>query len=220
MSPYDVAMLANTGENAVKVGENATLTINNTYNYSGDKIWNNVGNIALTNGEGKFIAGANSRINLSTSGTNVYFTNAGFGGSNNTVNFEQGTNTTFSGNLNFYFGGSGNTVNINDPAHVILNTTTGTTFSTNSSNVTINANNTNVIVTHNGVTTESNYFMNNQSTVNGTTYTIGTTTGEQNDGKTPVKNVMADINKTGTTRVEYTSGSEHSESISRSISAS
>ena len=49
MSPYDVAMLANTGEHAVKVGENATLTINNTYNYSGDKIWNNVGNIALTN---------------------------------------------------------------------------------------------------------------------------------------------------------------------------
>ena len=217
MSPYDVAMLANNGEHAVKVGEKATLTINNTYNYSGGQIWNNVGNIALTNGEGKFIAGVNSHINLSTSGTNVYF--AG-GCNNNTVNFEQGTNTTFSGNLNFYFGGSTNTVNINDPAHVILNTTTGTTYSSNSSNVTINANNTNVIVTHNGVTTESNYFMNNQSTVNGTTYTIGTTIGEQNDGKAPVKNVMADINKTGTTRVEYTSGSEHSESISRSVSAS
>ena len=217
MSPYDVAMLANNGEHAVKVGEKATLTINNTYNYSGGQIWNNVGNIALTNGEGKFIAGVNSHINLSTSGTNVYF--AG-GCNNNTVNFEQGTNTTFSGNLNFYFGGSTNTVNINDPAHVILNTTTGTTYSSNSSNVTINANNTNVIVTHNGVTTESNYFMNNQSTVNGTTYTIGTTIGEQNDGKASVKNVMADINKTGTTRVEYTSGSEHSESISRSVSAS
>ncbi len=27
------------------------------------------------------------------------------------LTFEQGTNTTFSGNLNFYFGGSGNTVN-------------------------------------------------------------------------------------------------------------
>lgn len=42
MSPYDVAMLANNGEHAVKVGENATLTINNTYNYSGGQIWNNV----------------------------------------------------------------------------------------------------------------------------------------------------------------------------------
>ncbi|WP_019252743.1 serine-rich glycoprotein adhesin, partial [Limosilactobacillus reuteri] len=217
MSPYDVAMLANNGEHAVKVGENATLTINNTYNYSGGQIWNNVGNIALTNQDGKFIAGVNSHINLSTSGTNVYFAN---GCNNNTVNFEQRTNTTFSGNLNFYFGGSGNTVNINDPAHVILNTTTSTTFSTNSSNVTINANNTNVIVTHNGVTTESNYFANNQSTVNDTTYTVGTTTGEQNNGNASVKNVMADINKTGTTRVEYTSGSEHSESISASASTS
>ncbi|TGB08888.1 serine-rich glycoprotein adhesin, partial [Limosilactobacillus reuteri] len=217
MSPYDVAMLANNGEHAVKVGENATLTINNTYNYSGGQIWNNVGNIALTNQDGKFIAGANSHINLSTSGTNVYFAN---GCDNNTVNFEQGTNTTFSGNLNFYFGGSGNTVNINDPAHVILNTTTGTTFSTNSSNVTINANNTNVIVTHNGVTTESNYFMNNQSTVNGTTYTIGTTTGEQNNGNAPVQMVMANINQNGTTRVEYTSESQYSESISASASTS
>ncbi|WP_260235425.1 serine-rich glycoprotein adhesin, partial [Limosilactobacillus reuteri] len=220
MSPYDVAMLANNGEHAVKVGENATLTINNTYNYPGDEIWNNVGNIALTNGEGKFIAGVKSRINLSTSGTNVYFASGGYAGTNNTVNFEQGTDTTFSGNLNFYFGGSGNTVNINDPAHVILNTTTGTTFSTNSSNVTINANNTNVIVTHNGVTAGSNYFANNQSTVNGTTYTIGTTTGEQNNGNAPVQKVMADINQNGTTRVEYTSETEHSESVSHSESTS
>ncbi|MDL2058321.1 serine-rich glycoprotein adhesin, partial [Limosilactobacillus reuteri] len=220
MSPYDVAMIANNGEHAVKVGNNATLTINNTYNYSGGQIWNNVGNIALTNGEGKFIAGVNSHINLSTSGTNVYFARGGYAGPNNTVNFEQGTNTTFSGNLNFYFGGSNNTVNINDPAHVILNTTTGTTYSTNSSNVTINANNTNVIVTNDGITTESNYFANNQSTVNGTSYTIGPTTGEQNNGNTPVQMVMADINQNGTTRVEYTSESQYSESISASASTS
>ncbi|MCC4343265.1 serine-rich glycoprotein adhesin, partial [Limosilactobacillus reuteri] len=217
MSPYDVAMLANNGEHAVKVGENATLTINNTYNYSGGQIWNNVGNIALTNQDGKFIAGANSHINLSTSGTNVYFAN---GCDNNTVSFEQGTNTTFSGNRNFYFGGSGNTVNINDPAHVILNTTTGTTYSSNSSNVTINANNTNVIVTNDGITTASNYFGNNQSTVNGTSYTIGVTTGEQDNGNAPVQTVMADINQNGTTRLEYTSETEHSESISHSESVS
>ncbi|WP_225360616.1 serine-rich glycoprotein adhesin, partial [Limosilactobacillus reuteri] len=217
MSPYDVAMLANNGEHAVKVGENATLTINNTYNYSGGQIWNNVGNIALTNQDGKFIAGVNSHINLRTSETNVYFAD---GCDDNTVNFEQGTNTTFSGNRNFYFGGSGNTVNINDPAHVILNTTTGTTYSSNSSNVTINANNTNVIVTNDGITTASNYFANNQSTVNGTSYTIGTTTGEQNNGNTPVQMVMADINQNGTTRVEYTSETEHSESVSHSESTS
>ncbi|MCC4351270.1 serine-rich glycoprotein adhesin, partial [Limosilactobacillus reuteri] len=217
MSPYDVAMLANNGEHAVIVGENATLTINNTYSYSGGQIWNNVGNIALTNQEGKFIAGVNSHINLHTSGTNVYFAD---GCDNNTVNFEQGTNTTFSGNRNFYFGGSDNTININDPAHVILNTTTGTTYSSNSTNVTINANDTNVIVTNDRTTIESNYFANNQSTVNGTSYTIGATTGEQNSGNAPVQMVMADINQNGTTRVEYTSGSEHSESISHSVSAS
>ncbi|MFR0612723.1 serine-rich glycoprotein adhesin, partial [Limosilactobacillus balticus] len=217
MSPYDVAMLADNGEHAVKVGENATLTINNTYSYSGGQIWNNVGNIALTNQDGKFIAGVNSHINLRTSGTNVYFAD---GCDNNTVNFEQGTNTTFSGNLNFYFGGSDNTVNINDPAHVILNTTTGTTYSSNSSIVTINANNTNVIVTNDGITTASNYFENNQSTVNGTSYAIGATTGEQNNGNAPVQTVMADINQNGTTRVEYTSETEHSESVSHSESTS
>ena len=217
MSAYDVAMLANNGEHAVRVGENATLRINNTYSYSGGEIWNNVGNIALTNGEAEFTAGKNSNINLSTSGANIYIAS---GSTNNTVNFEAATNTTFSGNTNFYFGGSDNTVNIDDPAHVILNTTTGTTYSTNSSNLTINATDTNVIVTKNGVTKRSNYFANNRSTVNGTNYTIGITIGEQNNGETAVKNVMADINKSGTTRVEYTSETQHSESISDSIRTS
>ncbi|MCD7135722.1 hypothetical protein LTY62_00310, partial [Limosilactobacillus balticus] len=59
-----------------------------------------------------------------------------------------------------------------------------------------------------------------QSTVNGTSYAIGATTGEQNNGNAPVQTVMADINQNGTTRVEYTSETEHSESVSHSESTS
>ena len=217
MSPYDVAMLANNGEHAVEVGKNATLEINNTYSgYSGGQIWNNVGNIALTNSNGRFIAGENSYINLSTSGANIYFAS---GSSNNIVTFNSGTATKFSGNQNIYFGGSENVVNIDDPDYVVLNTSSGTTYATDS-NAVVNATNTNVIVTNDGITRESNYFTNNQSSVNGTTYSVGTTIGEQNNGKASVASVMNDINKNGTTQVEYMSGSKHSESISYSISTS
>uniref|UniRef100_UPI0032E3AD6E pectate lyase-like adhesive domain-containing protein n=1 Tax=Lactobacillus taiwanensis TaxID=508451 RepID=UPI0032E3AD6E len=217
MSPYDVAMLANDGEHAVEVGKNATLEINNTYSgYSGGQIWNNVGNIALTNSNGRFIAGENSYINLSTSGANIYFAS---GSSNNIVTFNSGTATKFSGNQNIYFGGSENVVNIDDPDYVVLNTSSGTTYATDS-NAVVNATNTNVIVTNDGITRESNYFTNNQSSVNGTTYSVGTTIGEQNNGKASVASVMNDINKNGTTQVEYMSGSKHSESISYSISTS
>ena len=217
MSPYDVAMLANNGEHAVEVGKNATLEINNTYSGdSGSPIWNNVGNIALTNSNGRFIAGENSYINLSTSGANIYFAS---GSSNNIVTFNSGTATKFSGNQNIYFGGSENVVNIDDPDYVVLNTTSGTTYATGS-NAVVDATNTNVIVTNDGITRESNYFTNNQSSVNGTTYSVGTTIGEQNDGKASVASVMNNINKNGTTQVEYMSGSKHSESISYSISTS
>ncbi|MCD7138889.1 serine-rich glycoprotein adhesin, partial [Limosilactobacillus balticus] len=195
ITPFDIAMLGNHIEHVVSVGNNANLTINNTYNYRGIWPWYYAANIALTKGTASFVAGENSNINLNTSGTNLYFLK----GSNNTVTFNQGTNATLSGNRNFYFGNSNNTININDPAHLTLNTTTGTTFSTDYS-VTVNANNTNVVVTNNGVTSDSNYFGNNQSTVNGTSYAIGATTGEQNNGNAPVQTVMADINQNGTTR--------------------
>ena len=226
ITPFDITILGNNNEHVVSVGNNANLTINNTYNYRGKKPWYNVANIALSNGNASFIAGENSNINLNTSGTNIFF----FNGANNTATFSQGTNATLSGNRNFGFGGSkstiNNTININDPAHLTLNTTTGTTFSTyyrlwpSNPSATVIAKNTNVVVTKNGVITESNYFGNNQSTVEGTSYTTGTITDEQKDENTSVKNVMDDINKSGTTKVEYTSGSEHSESISRSISTS
>ena len=223
ITPFDITILGNDNKHVVSVGNNASLKINNTYNYRKGSPWYKVANIALTKGNASFIAGENSNINLNTSGTNIYFLNDG---SNNTATFSQGTNATLSGNRNFYFGSFNNTININDPAHLtFLNKTkTGTTFSTNSS-VTVNANNTNVVVTRNGAIIESNYFGNNQSTVKGTKYTTGTITDEQKDGKTSVKKVMADINKSGTTKVEYNgktihSGGSTSVSVSESTSAS
>ncbi|WP_225432062.1 serine-rich glycoprotein adhesin, partial [Limosilactobacillus reuteri] len=229
ITPFDITILGNNNEHVVSVGNNANLTINNTYNYrSGD----NVANIALTTlpkGNASFIAGENSNINLNTSGTNIYFS----GYYNNTATFNQGTNATLSGNCNFYFYAYKSTITINDPAHLTLNTTTGTTFSTysrifssilpsifSSPSVTVNAKNTNVVVTNNGVITESNYFGNNQSTVKETSYTTGTITDEQKDGNTSVENVMATINKSGTTKVEYNGKTIHSESISASASTS
>ncbi|MGF0061933.1 serine-rich glycoprotein adhesin, partial [Limosilactobacillus reuteri] len=226
ITPFDITILGNNNEHVVSVGNNANLTINNTYNYRGKKPWYNVANIALSNGNASFIAGENSNINLNTSGTNIFF----FNGANNTATFSQGTNATLSGNRNFGFGGSkstiNNTININDPAHLTLNTTTGITFSTyyrswpSNPSATVIAKNTNVVVTKNGVITESNYFGNNQSTVEGTSYTTGTITDEQKDENTSVKNVMDDINKSGTTKVEYNGKTIHSESISASASTS
>ena len=66
ITPFDIAMLGNHIEHVVSVGNNANLTINNTYNYRGGKPWYYVANIALTKGSAGFVAGENSNFNLST----------------------------------------------------------------------------------------------------------------------------------------------------------